>query len=94
VPLELAQQLVYGGEEYARGLGFEPHPDYAPAKALLGEWTGPSAITFGRDGKPFYFQGPHDNPRKIPRTLQQEMPPDMGLTASRGYAGCAATWYA
>jgi hypothetical protein len=68
-PLELAQHLVYGAEEYARGLGFEPHPDYAAAKGHLGEWTGPSAITFGRDGKPFYFQGPYDDAASILRTL-------------------------
>jgi hypothetical protein len=33
VPLELAQQLVYGGEEYARGLGFEPQPDVIVSEA-------------------------------------------------------------
>lgn len=71
VPLELAQQLVYGGEEYARGLGFDPHPDYAAARSHLGEWAGPSTITFGRNGKPFYFQGPNDNPASILRTLDR-----------------------
>jgi hypothetical protein len=70
-PLELAQQLVYGAEEYARSLGFEPHPDYAAAKGQLGEWTGPSAITFGRDGRPFYFQGPYDDSASILRTLDR-----------------------
>lgn len=40
IPLELAQQLVYGAEEYARGLGFEPHPDDAAAKGPPGQVGG------------------------------------------------------
>jgi hypothetical protein len=70
-PLDLAQHLVYGAEQYARGLGFEPHPDFAPAKRHLGQWSGPSAIQFGRDGKPFYFEGPYDNSSAILRTLDR-----------------------
>jgi hypothetical protein len=34
-------------------------------------WTGPSAITFGRDGKPTYIEGPHDDPSHILRTLRR-----------------------
>lgn len=69
-PLELAQHLVFGAVEYARGLGFRPHPDFAAAARHLGSWTGPSAITFGKDGKPLYIQGPHDNAARVVRTLQ------------------------
>jgi hypothetical protein len=46
-PLELAQHLVLGAVEYARHLGFRPHPDFAAAAGHLGDWKGPSAITFG-----------------------------------------------
>ena len=28
-PLDLARQVVFGAVDYARGLGFEPHPDFA-----------------------------------------------------------------
>lgn len=70
-PLELAQHLVLGAERFARELGFEPHPDFAPARVHLGEWTGPSAITFGRQGTPFYVDGPDDNPHAILRTLDR-----------------------
>ena len=60
--LELARHLVLGSVDYARGLGFEPHPDFAKGAALLGEWEmGSSDVTFGRDGKPFYMNGPRDD---------------------------------
>jgi len=70
-PIELVRDLVLGAADYARQLGFTPHPDFEQARAHLGPWTGPSAITFGRDGKPTYISGPYDNPDRILRTLQQ-----------------------
>jgi hypothetical protein len=61
-PLELARHIVFGAVDYARSLGFEPHPDFAKGAALLGDWEeGSSDVTFGRDGKPFYINGPHDD---------------------------------
>ncbi|MCY7342574.1 MAG: helix-turn-helix domain-containing protein [Pseudonocardia sp.] len=68
-PLDLGRHLVLGAVDYARGLGFEPHPDFAAARGHLGEWSEASAITFGRDGMPFYMSGPHDNPNAVIRTL-------------------------
>jgi hypothetical protein len=70
-PLDLAQHLVFGAVAYARGLGFEPHSDFARAAAYLGDWREPSAITFGRDGKPFYMQGPYDDVFSIMQTLNR-----------------------
>jgi hypothetical protein len=70
-PIELVRDLVLGSAEYARRLGFVPHPDFEQARAHLGPWTGPSAITFGRDGKPTYIEGPHDDPSHILRTLRR-----------------------
>lgn len=32
-------------------------------------------IGFGRDGKPFYFSGPYDNPRKVVQTLERTCGP-------------------
>jgi hypothetical protein len=75
-PLELAQHLVLGAVEYARGLGFEPHHDFAATAGHLGEWKGPSAITFGRDGTPLYVQGPYDNPFAIIQTLNRTVGSD------------------
>jgi hypothetical protein len=68
-PLDLVQHLVLGAVGYARTLGFSPHPDFAEVAGLLGEWSGPSAITFGHDGVPTYFDGPDDDPRAVLRTL-------------------------
>ncbi|WP_084961039.1 helix-turn-helix domain containing protein [Thermoactinospora rubra] len=70
-PLELARQIVLGSIEYARGLGFEPTGDFAAAQGHLGEWEPPSAITFGRDGRPCYVPGPEDDARKVLRTLER-----------------------
>lgn len=57
-PIELARQLVFGSLEYARGLGFDPHPDFTAAEGHLGPWTPPSTITFGKGDKPLYISGP------------------------------------
>ncbi|MEU6719941.1 helix-turn-helix domain-containing protein [Nonomuraea sp. NPDC046802] len=76
VPIELARHLVFGSVDYARGLGFEPHDDFAPAAEVLGKWEGESAITFGREGKPYYVQGPDDDAAKVLRTLRRTLGDD------------------
>jgi hypothetical protein len=76
VPIELAREVVFGSVEYARSLGFDPHPDFAAAEGHLGSWAGPGTITFGKDGKPLYISGPYDDPRPVIRTLER--------TAGRG----------
>jgi transcriptional regulator with XRE-family HTH domain len=70
-PVDLVRDLVLGGAEYASGLGFVPHPDFEQARPHLGPWTGPSAITFGRDGRPHYINGPDDDPASVLRTLRR-----------------------
>jgi hypothetical protein len=74
-PLELAQHLVFGAVEYARGLGFEPARGFAATTDLLGSWAGPSAIRFGRDGRPFFVQGPHDDADAVLQTLERSVGP-------------------
>lgn len=71
IPVGLAQHLVLGAVEYARSLGFEPHRDFRRARRLLGSWDGPSAITFGRDGKPCYVNGPYEDPEWALATLER-----------------------
>jgi hypothetical protein len=75
-PIELAQHLVLGSVEYARGLGFEPAAGFAAARGQLGSWTGPAAIEFGRCGKPFFIQGPRDDANHVQRTLQRSVGSD------------------
>ena len=71
-PLELARHIVFGAVDYAHGLGFEPHPDFAKGAALLGDWEeGSSDVAFGRDGKPLYINGPRDNTYGIMAKLRQ-----------------------
>ena len=57
-------KLVTGAIAFAQSCGFPPHPDYRHASRLLAG-IDPSAcsqeFTFGRDGKPFYVQGPFDS---------------------------------
>lgn len=70
-PIDLVRDLVFGAVDYARALGFDPHPDFEPAREHLGPWSGPSPITFGCNGKPTYVQGPHDDPTQVIRTLRR-----------------------
>lgn len=72
-PIELAREMVLGAVGYARGLGFEPHPDFAAAEAHLGTQPLQCLITFGRDGKPCYVSGPYDDVRSVLRTLERSV---------------------
>ncbi|MFE9934527.1 hypothetical protein [Streptomyces sp. NPDC005533] len=74
-PIDLAQNLVHGAVAYAHALGFEPAPDYADVAPYLGTPDIPAPIRFGRDGTPFYFAGPHDNPSAVVRTLEATVGP-------------------
>jgi hypothetical protein len=73
VPLDLARHLVWGAVDYARELGFPPHPDFQPTAGHLGTWQDTSDITFGRDGVPFYVEGPYDNADAVTRTLTRSV---------------------
>ncbi len=69
VCLEVAQGMIFSACEYAENLGFQPHKDFQKSRSHIGEWDGTIRIECGRDGKPFYISGPHDNPEKIMQTL-------------------------
>jgi hypothetical protein len=75
-PIELARQVVWGAIEYARGLGFEPAAGFEAAAGHLGQLGEPSAIRFGRDGRPFFIQGPHDDAASVLRTLEASVGKD------------------
>src|SRR5215216_6159725 len=74
-PLTLAQHLVLGAVDYARTLGFDPHPDFYLAKPHLGVWQPPSNIRFGLHARPYFQQGPYDNPTRVMRTLNRSVGP-------------------
>ncbi|HEX3789724.1 MAG TPA: helix-turn-helix domain-containing protein [Pseudonocardiaceae bacterium] len=71
VPVDLLRHLVFGAIEYAQTLGFAPaaDADFAATAGHLGEWRGPSAITFGRNGTPCYVAGDADDVDHVLRTL-------------------------
>ena len=73
VPMHVVQSLVLGAVEYADALGLSPHPDFAAVRPTLGQWNGPSPIRFGKDGKPFYIQGPDDDVYRIMQTLRSRL---------------------
>ena len=70
--------LLYGAIEYAEDLGFEPHKDFAIAEKLLPDVEDIDYvdIEFGKNGKPFFFQGPGDNAAKIIGTLERTVGPN------------------
>ncbi|MFA3843434.1 hypothetical protein [Streptomyces aureus] len=80
VPADLARALVFGAAAYARGFGFEPEgelaEEFTEAAVLLGEPAGPSPIGFGRDGRPFFVNGPYDDPEAVLRTLRRAVGDD------------------
>jgi hypothetical protein len=66
IPIEPAclVKIVKEAVDYAGSFGFSPHPDYRHASRLLAgiDPAGCSQeFTFGRDGKPFYIQGPYES---------------------------------
>ncbi len=70
----LAHTIIYGGIDYARSLGFEPHEDFEKCKHILvpvSEITVDTNVKFGKDGKPFYVQGPEDDVDRILTTLKK-----------------------
>lgn len=85
-----AAKLVHGAVAYARDLGFDPHPDYRDASVVLGDIDPDECdetFTFGKDGKPFYFAGPHDShgmAQRIATQLHNRCGPDGAHYAVRG----------
>jgi hypothetical protein len=71
IPLEVAQGMIFSACEYAENLGFKPHKDFEKSRSHIGEWDRTIRIECGRDGKPFYVNGPHDDPKKIMETLKK-----------------------
>jgi hypothetical protein len=64
--------LIEEAVEYARDLGFEPHPDYRRVRPIFGD-VDPNDATehfeFGHEGKPLFIAGPHEDMQRCYRIL-------------------------
>jgi hypothetical protein len=75
------RKLVEDAVEYARRLGFAPHPDYKQGAKVMGGINPKECsetFVFGSDGKPLYVAGPYDGAAKrerIMRTLTKKLGP-------------------
>lgn len=70
----LAHEIIYGSIEYAAQFGFRPHRDFKLSQSILDPpdlHPRSGTVTFGKDGKPFFVAGPHDNVAAIMRRLAQ-----------------------
>ncbi len=92
-----ARRFVESAVEYARGLGFAPHPDYQRAKLIFGDIdpaAGTESLEFGKDGKPLYIAGPFDDQNRqqqILTTLERTQGPGgydvvLALRGARGFS--------
>jgi hypothetical protein len=69
---EYARKLVEESAAYAQLLGFSPQADYAKARLIFGDIHAAACgerFEFGKNGKPLYIAGPHDNAAKRERIL-------------------------
>jgi hypothetical protein len=69
-------KIVEGAIEFAHSFGFPPHRDYRHASILLhgiDPSTCPNEFTFGRDGRPFYIQGPNESPAEVKAIVERTL---------------------
>jgi hypothetical protein len=75
--LELACKIIHAGLEYAHNLGFKPNKDFPTASLIFAQTDFshvPDTIpTGGSDGKPLYISGPHDDPQRVRRILNNSV---------------------
>ena len=70
IDYENARSLIFGAIDFARELGFEPHADFAESNVVIEpEREYKPVYQFGKDGKPYYIEGPNDDARDVRRTL-------------------------
>ncbi|HDN27678.1 MAG TPA: hypothetical protein ENG03_11400 [Thioploca sp.] len=69
-----ARKLIEDSAAYAEELGFSPDPDYKKAKIVFGDIKADECLEnfeFGKEGKPFYMNGPYDTPEKSRKIINQ-----------------------
>ena len=89
ITLEQAQAVIFGALDYATRLGLSPHPDAHAAMETLGKRPEVMQhLEFGKDGKPFFINGPHDNIKAILQKLEKSVGKDnFGVTILMGDPG-------
>ena len=70
-----AQNIIYGGIEWAEDAGFAPHKDFRLTEYLLDdvEELEYREVEFGRDGQHYYVPGPDDHVPTILKTLEKNL---------------------
>jgi hypothetical protein len=66
------RKFIEDAIHYARQLGFAPHSDFKKASRVFGGIKTnecDETFVFGHEGKPFYIQGPHDEPERAQRIV-------------------------
>jgi hypothetical protein len=82
LPPATVRKFVEDAAAYAEELGFHPHADYRKSRLIFGDIDTSGCketLEFGKDGKPFFFAGPHDGPSRcqaILKTLEEHCGPD------------------
>lgn len=75
-PIPLAHEIIYGAIDYALNIGFEPHKDFEFTKKVLEDRekiTDAPKVEFGKNGKPFFVAGPHDDVDAIIEKLESRL---------------------
>jgi hypothetical protein len=71
----LAHNIVFAGLEYAEDYGFKPHKDFTSITQFMLEEDTEDVelieIECGKNGKPFYVNGPYEDQAKINQTIAQ-----------------------
>lgn len=83
---DVAFNIIYGANRYAKQFDFQPHKDFAITQYILDPFSSIEdlELTFGKDGKPHYVQGPHDKPLSIMQKLERKVGKD-GFTFMSEY---------
>ena len=71
---ETLAKIVLESVAYAQSFGLPAHPDFRHARMLLAGIDAAKCTDifhFGKDGKPFYINGPNDSPEKIKVIIQR-----------------------
>ena len=74
VGINYAKEIICGAVEYAKSLGFEPHPDFELSRHVLGteEFSNTRGLKFGGpEGKPLYIAGADDDAAKVLQKLRK-----------------------